>query len=111
MGRAAVTKSDGPTSRRLGHGYQDAKDAGVPWDAIRPRKIEDVVKDLMQRSAERADLNEVLALLKNHPNAKERLEELLRLRWTIKDALHKVKEEAKDYRRKIEVMRKAKKTK
>lgn len=38
-----MAKNDPPTNQRFGFGYDEAKAAGVPWDAIKARSIAEVV--------------------------------------------------------------------
>ncbi|MBI3678517.1 MAG: hypothetical protein HY243_18060 [Proteobacteria bacterium] len=91
--------ADGPASGRTGFGYEQAKDAGVPWSAISPRPISEVNADIQRRQEQKADQEDLAALLAEHPTLKERAEEMRRLRWSEDDTMYQLKMEAREFRR------------
>jgi hypothetical protein len=90
--------ADGPPSGRMGFGYEQAREAGIPWDIVGPRPISEINADLRTRQKAREDETELKQLLSEHPQLTKRAEEMRRLRWSEEDLMYQLKIEAKEFR-------------
>ena len=104
MGR----KADGPPSGRVGHGYTEAKEAGVPWELVRPKSDSENLKDQETKRQADADFNKRLDKLKKyHPNPMARALQLGREGVKNEEIIKVLEREAEAQKRKRDLPSKA----
>jgi len=86
---------DGPKSGRIAFGYEQAKKAGMPWEAVKPlsaRQYNEIIRERHRRSDNQT---KEVKLLQQYPELQQRVRELQRDGWTSETIIRQLKHEAK----------------
>lgn len=100
---------DGPVSGRMGFGPEQAHEAGVPWEAIRPPSTSEMNTHKRQRQAEAKAVQARLDELRQHPQLQQRLLDLIASGRPHKEAFEVVDRECRESLRRTEALMQARK--